>query len=133
MRVKEVVPDCQCGWLCCRLLRSSVGCIRHFRERSCLVFTAGAGEMDSERAANSVCSLPSPSRIYPTWATLKCRTRVNPSSCGGGLGRGVASLATLAPLMHDPHPQPLPTRGRGAHRVCCSFAVHWRSHFAARL
>ena len=31
--------------------------------------------------------------------------------CGGGLGRGVASLTTRAPLPRDPHPQPLPTRG----------------------
>src|SRR5258708_6761025 len=47
-------------------------------------------------AACSVCSLP---------------------PCGGGLGRGVVRLATLVPLSLNPHPQPLPTRGRGAHRV----------------
>jgi hypothetical protein len=48
-------------------------------------FTAAAVKWISERAANSVCSLP---------------------PCGGGLGRGVASLATLAPLPHDPTPTP---------------------------
>jgi hypothetical protein len=47
-------------------------------------------------AANSVCSLP---------------------PCGGGLGRGVMRLATLVRQSHYPHPQPLPARGRGAHRA----------------
>src|SRR6516165_7427154 len=30
---------------------------------------------------------PSPSRIYPTWAVLKCRARASPSSGGGGWSR----------------------------------------------
>jgi hypothetical protein len=49
--------------------------------------------------------------------------------CGGGLGRGVARFASLIAISHDPHPQPLPTRGRGAHRVCCTLRglLDWNS------
>src|SRR5215471_10475609 len=47
-------------------------------------------------ATHSVCSLP---------------------PCGGGVGRGVVVVARDASTNVDPHPQPLPTRGRGAHRV----------------
>jgi hypothetical protein len=53
-------------------------------------------EVESIRATSSVCSLP---------------------PCGGGLGRGVMHFATSVHQSHDPHPQPLPTRGRRAHRV----------------
>ena len=33
---------------------------------------------------------------------------------GEGWGRGVARFAPLMVISHDPHPQPLPTRGRGS-------------------
>src|SRR6185312_4964507 len=51
-------------------------------------------ERPTQRAANSVCSLP-------PW--------------GGGVGRGVVVVAGGVSSNTDPHPQPLPTRGRGAH------------------
>src|SRR5262245_14978351 len=36
-----------------------------------------------------------------------------------GSPRYAAHLPLTSPASsHDPHPQPLPTRGRGAHRVC---------------
>src|SRR5712692_2254838 len=68
--------------------------------------------MSDTGTANSVCSLP---------------------PCGGGLGRGVARLAMLVPLSHDPHPQPLPTRGRGAAPAFASrvLAALWLSAFGS--
>src|SRR6478735_8964084 len=50
----------------------------------------------SALTANSVCSLP---------------------PCGGGVGRGVVVGSRDVSANTYPHPQPLPTRGRGAHRV----------------
>jgi hypothetical protein len=45
-----------------------------------------------------------------------------PPPCGEGRreapGWGWCDDARLSPHNSDPHPQPLPTRGRGAHRVC---------------
>jgi hypothetical protein len=42
-------------------------------------------------------------------------------------------MATLVPLSFDPHPQPLPTRGRGVHRVrdAANDATHmnWSDRF----
>src|SRR5207249_5604397 len=52
-------------------------------------------------AATSVCSLP------PLWGRA-----------GEGGGAGEMMVAPPAKESHHPHPQPLPTRGRGAHRVC---------------
>ena len=37
---------------------------------------------------------------------------------GGSIGRSIATL-------NDPHPQPLPTRGRGVHRTCRSHRLHF--------
>src|SRR5436853_435795 len=58
-------------------------------------FRARFVEVERRQATYSVCSLP---------------------PCGGGLGRGVVLWAMLVRVSHDPHPQPLPTRGRGVHR-----------------
>ena len=61
---------------------------------------AYSGEMELARAANSV--LPS-----PLWGGWRAK-RAGWGSCGD---------ARASPHNNDPHPQPLPTRGRGAHRV----------------
>src|SRR5262245_17913415 len=45
---------------------------------------------------------PSRSRIYPTSAGLKCRTRVNPSSGGEGADRGRGGSARRSPLRRCP-------------------------------
>ena len=56
------------------------------------------------QAATAVCSLP---------------------PCGGGLGRGVAVVSRETSANCYPHPQPLPTRGRGAHRLCRTQESHF--------
>jgi hypothetical protein len=38
--------------------------------------------------------------------------------CGEGLGVGVAVGGQISRTKHDPPPQPSPTRGEGADRVC---------------
>jgi hypothetical protein len=45
-------------------------------------------------------------------SSFKPQTRSAPPPCGWGAMR----LARLMPQSQDPHPQPLPTRGRGAHQ-----------------
>src|SRR6266702_5597963 len=67
-----------------------------FDASTSVMISPSASVPAQERAANSVCSLP---------------------PCGGGLGRGVVRLSTSVHESRDPHPQPLPTRGRGARRV----------------
>ena len=62
----------------------------------------------TQDARQTLSAPPSPGAYY--------NAQVGSPTCGGGLGRGVVRLATLSPTSHDPHPQPLPTRGRGAHR-----------------
>src|SRR4051812_1601949 len=57
---------------------------------------AGLAQMDSVQAAYAGLLPP------PLW---------------GRAGEGGAGFANEVRLSHDPHPQPLPTRGRGADRV----------------
>jgi hypothetical protein len=67
---------------------------------------AEAGAVRAHRvhsgAASSVCSLP---------------------PCGGGLGEG--GWCVWVSEARDPHPRPLPTRGRGVDRVCGKFVHHY--------
>ena len=70
--------------------------------RSCL--RAHPGQMESNRAANSVCSLP-PTKTLACQGlvTLKiCRKRASPQPAGGGLGRGVVRMATRVRQSRDP-------------------------------
>ena len=48
------------------------------------------------------------------WTRPRRRDSLPP--CGGGLGWGVGRLWQLRAPLTDPHPQPLPTRGRGGVR-----------------
>src|SRR5262249_13689075 len=74
-------------------------------------------------------SPPRPNPGLPGFGRLKiCRKRASPQPAGEGrrLKRVYARLRrAMAPgwgscgdPLTDPHPQPLPTRGRGVHRVC---------------
>jgi hypothetical protein len=45
---------------------------------------------------------PSPSRIYPTWAILECRTRAGPSSVGEGWGEGLVGKGFAVRTPHRP-------------------------------
>jgi hypothetical protein len=49
-----------------------------------------------------------------------------------GAGEGGRELLTVVRQSQDPHPQPLPTRGRGAYRVSCT-VVRLPLQFAGEL
>jgi len=64
----------------------------------------------TEVAANSVCSLPHANPGLPGFAPVSSgRSRVNPTSTGGGLGRGVAANVVF---VATPLPVPPPQGGR---------------------
>src|SRR5215831_8164026 len=59
----------------------------------------------------------------------RCRRDSLPP-CGGGLGWGVGRQWHGGATLIDPHPRPLPTRGRGG--VCCAVTVQARAHEGRR-
>ena len=69
-------------------------------------------------AENSACSLPLPNPGVPGFGqALFAGSGQARSRLGEGCGRGVVHLAGAPHQSQDPHPQPLPTRGRGARRI----------------
>ncbi len=101
---------------------------------------ANSGQMGS--IGRQIRSAPSPDapRACPGRG-LSCASRAGPTCVGGGLGRGVARMATRVRQSRDPQPLPTTSRacptcalkretragpgfvGRGAHRVRCMFCI----------
>src|SRR5262249_21729975 len=83
-----------------------------------LCHRAYSTEIESARAANSVPPLPNQTPACRGLVTLRFAGSGQARSRLGRVGAKRAGWGSCGDPLTDPHPQPLPTRGRGGDRAC---------------